>query len=68
MAKKKEEVIEDTTKNLLGSLLNGYKEDHYNFIETEPFEISTGSIKLDKTIGKIKTGSAIRSWQVISRA
>jgi RecA/RadA recombinase len=61
MAKKKEEVvIEDTTTNLLSSLLNGYKEDHYNFIESKPFTISTGSLKLDKTIGKIQSGSVVR--------
>lgn len=64
MAKNKEEkpVLteeSDSIKNLLGSLLNGYKEDHYNFIQNERAPISTGSLLLD-TYVNLKSGSVVR--------
>lgn len=49
----------DLSKNVLNSLLNGYKEDHYNFVEHEPIRISSGSLGLDSLIS-IKTGDAVR--------
>ena len=50
---------EDTSKNLLGSLMNGYRDDTYNHIQNKPFKISTGSIILDSLIN-IQSGSSIR--------
>ncbi len=53
--KKEEDVsistADDLSKNLLGSLLKGYKDDVYNHIESIPKKISTGSIGLDALIG-----------------
>ena len=40
----------EETKNLLASLLNGYKEDHYNFVPDNPIKVSTGSLLLDKQV------------------
>lgn len=51
--------ISDGSKSLLGSLLNGYKDDHYNFINVEKKRISTGSLILDSFL-KIKSGSTLR--------
>ena len=50
---------EDTIKNLLGSLLKGYSEDHFNFIQNERIPISTGSLLLDSYIN-LKSGSVAR--------
>ena len=54
-----EVIQQDTTKNLLGSLLNGYKEDIYNHIQNKPYKISTGSIILDGLVN-VQTGSCVR--------
>lgn len=63
MAKKeniKEEVKSgDASKNLLSSLLNGYKEDHFAFVKSENKIISTGSLILDGLV-KIRSGSVVR--------
>ena len=40
----------EETKNLLSSLLSGYKDDHYNFIEDNPIRVSTGSLILDQQV------------------
>lgn len=59
---KDENVIEekdDSIKNLMGSLLKGYSDDHYNFIENERIPLSTGSLLLDSYV-KLKTGSVCR--------
>lgn len=40
----------EETKNLLSSLLSGYKEDHYNFVEDNPIKVSTGSLILDQQV------------------
>ena len=50
---------EDTVKNLLGSLLKGYSDDHFNFIQNERIPISTGSLLLD-TYVNLKSGSVCR--------
>ncbi len=59
----KEEYIEgekmDATKNMLNSLLEGYKEDHYNHIQNETVKISSGSLVLDSLIS-VKSGDIIR--------
>lgn len=59
--KNKEDSIEkdDTIKNLLGSLLKGYSEDHYNFVQNERIPLSTGSLLLDSYVN-LKTGSVCR--------
>ena len=49
----------EISKNLLGSLLNGYREDHYTFIQDQPYNISSGSLILDSFIS-VKTGSVLR--------
>ncbi len=65
MAKKDKELDnnvkpEEISKNLLNSLLGGYKDSHYNFIETAPqTNISSGSLILDSYIN-VKSGSTIR--------
>jgi RecA/RadA recombinase len=50
---------EDPVKNMLGSLLKGYEEDHYNFVHNERIPLSTGSLLLDSYV-KLKTGSVMR--------
>lgn len=50
---------EQISKNLLGALLNGYKDDHYNFVESTPVPISTGSLILDSLIS-LKSSSTVR--------
>ena len=40
----------EETKNLLSSLLAGYKEDHYNFVKDNPVRVSTGSLILDQQV------------------
>jgi RecA/RadA recombinase len=50
---------DDSIKNLMGSLMKGYKDDVYNHIENERIPISTGSLKLDACV-KLKTGSVCR--------
>lgn len=49
----------NATKNVLGALMTGYADDHYNFIETESKIISSGSLLLDSLI-KVRTGSVVR--------
>jgi hypothetical protein len=49
----------EVSKNLLNSLLNGYKDDHYNYVITEKRRISSGSLLLDSYI-KVMSGSSIR--------
>jgi hypothetical protein len=49
----------ELSKNLLGSLLNGYKDDHYDFVKSQNKIISTGSLLLDSLV-KVRTGSVIR--------
>ena len=56
---KEEETNDESTKNLLGSLLKGYEDDHFNFIKNERLPISTGSLLLDKYVN-IRTGSVVR--------
>jgi len=63
-SKKEDSVVDtdtknDPIKNLMGSLLSGYKEDVYNHVINERIPISAGSLTLDSLI-KIKTGSVIR--------
>lgn len=50
---------QDVSKNLLGSLLNGYKDSHYNFIEPKRRRIPSGSLLLDSYIS-LKSGSTMR--------
>jgi len=62
MAKTKETEAVSTSelsKNLLGSMLVGYKETHYNGKGLAPTRISTGSLILDSYI-KLMTGTTIR--------
>jgi len=60
MAKKEEKSSkDDSIKNLLGSLMSGYKEDHYNEVKNERIPVSTGSLLLDSVVG-LRTGSIIR--------
>lgn len=61
MAKNKEENIQslEVSKNLLNSLLSGYKDDHYNHIITEKRRVSSGSLLLDSYI-RVMSGSSIR--------
>ena len=40
----------DTSKNLLGALLQGYKEDHYNLTEPLLTSVSSGSLILDQYV------------------
>jgi len=40
----------EETKNLLSSLMTGYKDDHYNFIKDNPIRVSMGSLLLDQQI------------------
>jgi hypothetical protein len=49
----------DASKNLLNSLLEGYKEDHYAFIKSDNKIISTGSLLLDSLV-RIRSGSVVR--------
>lgn len=49
----------DVSKNLLGSLLNGYKEDVYNHIQTNSYKITTGSLILDSLVN-ITSGMSVR--------
>lgn len=44
---KVEEQIQDSNKNILGSILKEHKEEHYNFHERIDWKISTGSLLLD---------------------
>lgn len=50
---------EDSIKNLMGSLLKGYKDSHYNFVTNERIPISTGSLLLDGYV-HLKSGSVVR--------
>lgn len=64
MARKKEEVLDSNIKDdsinvLLGSLLKGYADDHFNFVHNERLPLSTGSLLLDSYV-KLKTGSVCR--------
>lgn len=52
-------IDENASKNVLGALMNGYSEDHYNEITTKEVDISSGSLLLDSYI-KVKSGSVIR--------
>ncbi len=49
----------DTVKNVLAALLNGYKDDHFNFIQNEPKRISTGSLLLNQSV-ELNSGSVLR--------
>src|SRR4051812_37234582 len=62
MAKKTEEGPTgnpEVSKNILGSLLNGYKETHYNFNKVSPVRIPSGSLIIDSIIN-VKTGTTLR--------
>ena len=60
MAKNKENLeVQDSTKELLGSLLNEHKDQHYNFVQHDQIKISTGSLLLDQQM-TVKTGSVLR--------
>jgi hypothetical protein len=64
MAKIKKEELEtsehqDVTKNVLNSLLNGYKEDHFNFIDNKPVKIPSGSLIWD-SVAPLSSGSVCR--------
>jgi hypothetical protein len=65
MAKIKQEAIkevsgnEEVSKNLLGALLKGYKETHFNFDQEPQKIIPSGSLKLDMFV-KVKSGTTIR--------
>lgn len=61
MAKTKDSKEEnvDISKNLLGSLMNGYKETHFNNIDVKPVKISSGSLLLDQFIS-CKSNSVVR--------
>lgn len=48
-----------TIKNLMGSLMKGYKDDVFNQVFNEQIPISTGSLSLDSYV-KLKTGSVCR--------
>lgn len=50
---------EDASKNLLGSLLRGYSDTHYNFIETKPITIPSGSLLLDSQI-RVPSNSVVK--------
>ena len=50
---------EDASKNLLNSLLKGYSDTHYNFIETKPVLIDSGSLLLNSHV-KIYSNSALK--------
>ncbi len=50
---------EEVSKNLLGSLLGGYRESHYNGIKKKSYDISSGSLLLDEHV-KLKSGQIIR--------
>lgn len=68
MGRRKKEIEEITdennnnaevSKNLLGSLLNGYKEEHFAFVQGVAEPISSGSLLLDSLI-KLRSGSVVR--------
>ena len=42
--------VVDPTCNMLNSLLNGYEEDHFNFVKSKEYKVSTGSLILDSVI------------------
>lgn len=42
--------VTDSTCNMLNSLLNGYEEDHFNFVKSKEYKVSTGSLILDSVI------------------
>lgn len=42
--------FEGATSNMLNSLLEGYKDDHFNYIESKEYKVSTGSLLLDSAI------------------
>ncbi len=50
---------EEVSKTLLGSLLGGYKDSHYNGIKKKSYDISSGSLLLDEHV-KLKSGQIIR--------
>lgn len=59
---KEEYVEEDASKNVLNSLMQGYKDDHYNHINEPKEKISTGSIILDSVLGGgVETGTSFRA-------
>lgn len=64
MAKQKKEETsinsDDASKGLLNSLLNGYKDTHYNFVNSTPVRISSGSLLLDSAV-KVMSGQIIKA-------
>lgn len=56
---KLKEEQESTSSNLLNSLLKGYSDTHFNFIDTKPVRISSGSLLLDSQVA-VKTGTIVR--------
>ena len=64
MAKKTEEkedikINPEVSKNLLGALLNGNKDKHFNFDKVPPTIIPSGSLIIDSCV-TVKTGTTIR--------
>lgn len=60
MAKTPVTASTDTSKNILGALLKGSEEDHYNHIDTVPeVRIPSGSILLDNEVS-LYTGNVMR--------
>ena len=53
------EKSQETSKNLLNSLLQGYKDTHYNFVEGERYNIDSGSLLLNQFI-KVRSGMILR--------
>lgn len=49
----------DVTKNILNALLKGNEEDHYNYIESKPVRIPSGSILWD-SVSPIYSASVLR--------
>src|SRR5574343_962475 len=56
---KEEENVGNGSKNILNSLLKGYKEDHYNGVGNKIYDISSGSLTMDSYI-KIKSGQVLK--------
>lgn len=60
---KKEEteivINDEASKNLLGSLLEEHKEDHFAFVKTNHTPVSTGSLSLDSIV-RVESGQVIR--------
>ena len=49
--KQKKEEVMVTPTDILNGMLDAYPNDHFNFVKTEDFKISSGSLSLDRELG-----------------